>query len=1039
MLRRPGQALRATRKVVTLLFSDVVASTALGEQLDPESLSDVMVRYFDAMRPAVEANGGTVAKFIGDAVMAVFGIPATLEDDALRAVRAASAMQLALAVLNADLMPAYGVALRTRTGLNTGEVLVNDPCAAQNFVLGDAVNMAARLERAAAPGEILLGASTYRLVRRSVAAEPVDPVAAKGKAQPIDAYRLLDVTAAAVGVPRRFDVAMVGRAAELSLLDTTYRKAVEDRSCRLVTILGSPGIGKSRLVAELADATRGAAAVLVGRCLSYGNSITFWPIGEIVAQAAAVTTADSVDVAKTKLRAVVDGEDHADVVTTCVAELIGLEPATTGIADTFWGLRVFLEALARRRPLVVVLDDVQWAQPTLLDLMEHVVDWSRDAPILLVCAARPELVDVRPTWGLARDNATSVILEPLAEAEAMDLLERLLGQTTVLPAVAARIMVAAQGNPLFVEEMFAMLVDEGSLGTGSEAGPETEGQCSAVPSTIAAVLAARLDRLSADERHVLACASVVGQVFWRSAVAELGRRELEHHLTGSLAALMRRGLIVPERSSFSGDDAFRFHHLLVRDAAYLALPKSDRAGLHEAFANWLERVAGERVGEYEAILGHHLEQSCRLRDELCLADELDAERARRGATWLARAGRRSWDLGDDHASAGLLGRAADLLPAADVQRAQVLADLGCALRRGGQLGRADVVLSEAVHATARHEDRCLHGRAVLERMIARIHTGASLAPAEQLATAWVPEFTDAGDDHGLALAHWTLGLIQMVTGRAQDANRSFELAWRHGQRAGETRLALDAAGSQRVAINIGPTPATEALRLFEEHAPAVTTPFHLARLEVAKAWALAMRGAFAASRARLSSGRSLYRQLGLPLEDAGTVQILYLTEVMAGDASAATEDLLATVQILEDLGETNLLGTIAGMSADALVTQDRCVDAERLSRRAEELADPQDVDAQTRWRRARARVLARRGETLVAERFARAAVELVAGTDALNDQADTLLDLAEVLRLAGRLEEASTSVRQAVLLYRRKGNVAMAARSRLLIGAGPEV
>jgi tetratricopeptide (TPR) repeat protein len=284
-----------------------------------------------------------------------------------------------------------------------------------------------------------------------------------------------------------------------------------------------------------------------------------------------------------------------------------------------------------------------------------------------------------------------------------------------------------------------------------------------------------------------------------------------------------------------------------------------------------------------------------------------------------------------------------------------------------------------------------------------------------------------------------LGLTRMAAGRARDAHRSFELAWRHGQRAGETRLALDAAGSQRVAMNIGPTPATDALRLFEEHAPAVTTPFHLARLEVAKAWALAMRGAFAESRSRLSSGRSLYRELGLPLEDAGSVQVLYLIEVMAGDAGAATEDLLATVRILDDLGETNLLGTIAGMSADALVTWDRCIHAEQLSRRAEELADAHDVDAQTRWRRARARILARRGEIVDAERFARAAVELVAGTDALNDHADALLDLSEVLRLAGRPEEASSSVRRAIVLYRRKGNVAMAARSRLLIGAGHEV
>ena len=1037
MLAEPAPVRRAARKVVTLLFSDVIGSTALGERLDPESLTVVMARYFGAMRPVVEANGGTVAKFIGDAVMAVFGVPAVHEDDALRAVRAAHEMRLALAVLNEELVRTYGVAIQTRTGLNTGEVLVSDPSGEQNLVLGDAVNTAARLEQAAGPDEILLGASTYVLVRNAVVAERASPVAAKGKAEPVVAWRLLTVTPLASGRARNLDSPIVGRVHERAVLETSYGRAVTDQFCHVVTLVGAPGIGKSRLVTDFTDSVGSEATVLTGRCLSYGEGVTFWPVAEIVAQAAGVAVDDSLEVARTKLRSALAGDRHADVVAARVSELIALAPATAGTEESFWALRTFLEVLARRRPLVVVVDDLHWADPTLLDLLEHVMIGSRHAPILLVCATRPELFEVRPSWaGGGASNTTSVVLEPLAESEATELLANLLGEAALPDGLCALIAESAQGNPLFVEHMLAMLVEDGVLTRSNGSWKLTSSvEKVPVPPTIAALIAARLDRMNGEERSVLECASVVGQVFWRTAVAELAESALQAHVAKHLLTLLRRDLIGTDRSGFAGDDAFRFRHLLVRDAAYAALPKAVRADLHEAFTGWLERVAGERVGEYEAVLGYHLEQACRLRADLAPASVADLARARRGAEWLARSGRRSRDQGDDRSAAGLLARAAELHPStgADAVLAELLLDLGRSLRGVGDLVGAEGVLSRAAVEAASAGSDALHGRALLEMMSGGPGTRQWIGALEELVLAWLPVFTQIGDHRALALAHHLRGWISANRGQHQDGCQSYESAWRHAVRAGDTRLAFDCLGTLRVAINVGPTPASESLRLLRSYAKAFDSRLHLTRIEEAEAWVLAMQGAIRESRALLAACRATYRELGLRLDEAYSVLTLYRVESAAGDSGAATESLLAAVQTLEDMGETIFLATVTGLLADALVDQGRDTDALHFSYRSEELADPGDVDAQVRWRRARGRALSQQGETAVAEGLLRDALDLVAITDALNDHADTLLDLAEVLRASHRHDQAVAAVAQAIGLYERKGNVAMAARSRSLL------
>ncbi len=513
---------REVRKTVTVVFADVTGSTALGERLDPESMRQIMTRYFEEMRTALERHGGTVEKFIGDAVMAVFGIPVVHEDDALRAVRAAFDMRRALAALNADLERDWGVDLAARIGVNTGEVVAGDPAAGQTLVTGDAVNVAARLEQAASADEILLGEATHRLVRDAAFVEAVDPITMKGKAERVPAFRLLDVNPEAAGVERRFDSPMVGRDGQLSRLSQTFRAAVEDRACQLFTVLGAAGVGKSRLIQEFLAGLPPDTVVLRGRCLSYGEGITFWPVAEVLREAAGTRDDDPPEEQRARIGALVEGLTEADTITDRLAELIGVGQSSAAPEETFWAVRKLFEHMARRGPLVIVFDDIHWAEPTLLDLIESLADWMKEAPVLLVCPARPELLDRRPGWGGGKFNATSFLLEPLPDQDCALLIDNLLGAAAIPEAARLRILEAAEGTPLFVEEMLSMLIDDGLL-RREDGHWEPAGDLSKVrvPPTIQALLAARLDQLGQEERAVVECGSVEGKVFHRGALAVL--------------------------------------------------------------------------------------------------------------------------------------------------------------------------------------------------------------------------------------------------------------------------------------------------------------------------------------------------------------------------------------------------------------------------------------------------------------------------------------------------------------------------------------
>jgi class 3 adenylate cyclase len=677
------------RKTITVVFSDVVGSTALGEQLDPESLRLVMGRYFEEMRAVLERHGGTVEKFIGDAVVAVFGIPVLHEDDALRAVRAAAEMRDALIPLNDELERERGVRIQVRVGVNTGEVVAGDSARGEAFATGDAVNVAARLEQAARPGEILVGESTHRLVREAVTVESVKPLALKGKGEAVSAVRLLAVPEV---TGRRAASPIVGRDHELQLLARTFDGVVRGQVCHLVTVLGSAGVGKSRLVQEfLARRADDATTIVRGRCLSYGEGITFWPIKGVISQAAGLSGDESPQAAREKIRSLVESAPDADLIVERVAETIGVAKTVAGHKGTSWAIGRLFEELARRRPLVVVFDDIHWAEPTFLDLVEAVAAQSRDAPILLLCMARPELLEFRPAWADEDESATRLLLSPLSDDESERLITNLLGAPELAGEVRTRITDAAEGNPLFVEEMVAMLIDQGLLlrRNGSLAASGELFQIS-LPPTIQAVLAARLDRLGREERAVLERGSVEGKVFHRSAVFELSPAADRPRLDGRLRLLVQQEFLQPDRAGFADEKAFRFRHQLLRDVAYESLSKGMRADLHERFAGWLEEKTGERAEEFGEILGYHLEQAYRCKADLGPVDERGRELATRAANCFGSAGLRAHARGDMWGAGKLLSRALGLLPKDSVARSELLPKLDDALFETGERMRRGI-------------------------------------------------------------------------------------------------------------------------------------------------------------------------------------------------------------------------------------------------------------------------------------------------------------------------------------------------------------
>ena len=1023
------------RKTVTVLFADISGSTSLGERLDPESLRDIMSRYFDEMRRAIEQHGGTVEKFIGDAVMAVFGVPTVHEDDALRAVRAASQMREILATLNAELERDFGARLQVRIGINTGEVVAGDPSAGEAFVTGDTVNVAARFEQTAEPGEIVFGQETHRLVRDAVQVEPVDPLELKGKSDRVPAFRLVDVSPGAPALARRLDSPLVGREAELGRLQRAFEEAVAERACRMATVQGDAGLGKSRLATELVSRVGDRARVLRARCLPYGEGITFWPVAEMVKEAAAIEESDAPDSARSKLHALVaNAEDGAEVAVRVSAAIgLGEDGAGGDIQETFWAVRRLLEIVAAERPVVVLFEDIHWAEPTFLDLVQYVTRFSAEHPLLLVCTARPDLRESRPDWSAVGET---IVLEPLTDDQSAHLIGNLLGKVGLPADVEIRITDAAEGNPLFVEEMLRKLIDDRLLerdnGHWSAHGDLSE---VAVPGTISALLTARLDQLEHEERAVIQRASVVGKVFWWGAVTELSPEDDRPRVGSHLQTLLRKELVHPDRSGFAGEDAFRFSHILVRDAAYGSMPKRSRADLHQRFAGWLERKAGDRIAEFEEIVGYHLEHAYRYRAELGPVDEPARAVAEAAAERLAAAGRRALAHWDVSAAVNLLSRAVELLTADDPARVALLPDLGLVLAQS-DIPRAEAVLTEAIESARSAGDPLLEARAGVRRVFVRLLHDPNVVQLEALAEVegFLALFQGWNDDLGQAEANSLIGMIRFWQGRAAESERDFERALEHARLAGDRRQEGEILRRLALAIDQGPTSADEGIRrlsaVLEESQGDRRVEIGVTR---ARAGLEAMRGRFAAAHELIAHGKAVARELGDQVALAAVFRDAGFVEMLAGDPAAAEAEYRHGFEILERIGDSGHLASAAPDLGDAIYAQERYEDADALAELTERITIEGDRDAQVRGTQLRAKVLARRGRFDEATAVAEDAARIAAGTDYLELHAHALESLAEVLLLAGRPEEAASSLREAIELLRQKGNVVEQARAQVLL------
>ena len=755
---------REVRKVVTVLFCDLTGSTAIGDRTDPEALRTLMRRYYETARVVLERHGGMVEKFVGDAVMAVFGIPVATEDDALRAVRAAVELR--------DTVHELG--LEARIGVNTGDVVAGE---GDTLVTGDAVNVAARLEQAAGAGEVLLGDATLRLVRDATTSEAVS-LTLKGKPEPVPAHRLITLDTAVTGVARNLDTPLVGRERARERLRSDFADALATRTCRLFTLIGPAGVGKSRLVADFLASVGEAATVAGGRALSYGEGITYWPLVEMLIQ-------------------------------------LGVEPADairSTPADTQLATRAIFEAAAEKRPLVLVLDDLQWAEPPMLDLVEHVVDWSRDAPIFMLCIARPELLDVRPGWGGGKMNATSILLEPLGEAEAITLADSLLDGIELDAETRSRILTIAEGNPLFLEEMAALA-------------REARGVVS-VPPTIRALLQARLDTLNEAERTVIERGAVEGKVFHRGAVMALAPEADRAGVGGQLLSLMRKELVRPDRTQIAGDDAFRFRHLLIRDTAYDSLPKAVRAELHERFGDWL--AAHGDLLEQDGLVGYHLEQAAGYLRELDADDPRAAAIASRAAERLAAAGHAAFERGDVSAASGLLGRAHGLMPAGP-RRREIIPDLVDVLERVARPGSIPELLDEL-----REGDEVDRARAmVAEIALDPLAAGRTLLECSRLLDEADAALVAGGDPAALGRLELARGLVAWGACQASDSLHAYQRAWELFETAGVHAYRAELVGAISGGLAFSGTPPRDALRIIEKLAASVGDggPLFAANLE----------------------------------------------------------------------------------------------------------------------------------------------------------------------------------------------------------------
>jgi DNA-binding SARP family transcriptional activator len=991
-----GLAAAMLRKTATVL----VAKLAGDRGADPEMARSSVAAARKHAEEIVIRHGGAFVAGLGGELVWVFGLPLVREDDALRALRAADELRSALSALGSPEL----CRLTVRIGIATGEVVAESA----SDLFGDPLNRGIALSEAAQAGEILVGDATRRLALNAVRVEPALDGAA---------WRLLDLAVHAA-IALQIEGPMVGREEELERARATFARTRRMNEANLLTVIGDAGIGKSRLAEELCRRLSGEATILTGRCLSYGEGIAFWPLREALTQAAGEESRDAI-------RRLVDGTDDADVVADIVAAALGLAPAESVGEQLPWAFRRVLEVLAGKGPLVIVIDDVHWAEPPLLDLVEYLVDWLR-APVLFVCLARPELLDVRPGWGGGRPRVGSVVLAPLDDAAALRFFDQQLGERQLSLAQRDRILRTAEGNPLFVEQLLQM----------SAEAPWWERE-SQIPGTIQSLVTARLDRLGPGERAFIERAALIGREFWPAAVRELLPVEARSSADKHLMALVRRGLIHPDRSTLAGEEQLRFHHILIRDVAYRSTPKSIRTVLHERFAVWLAR----RGEQYDEFVGYHFEQAHRCLVELGIGDTASRALAARSGEHLAAAGRRAVTRGDANAGVRLLRSAGSMFDAAGRQRPDVLLDLGTALGDSGDLREAEQVFAAALEQSRVLGADSLAARALIELSFNRVLVDPSIPLADMLLVAEkaVKTFARGGDDGGIARAWHHVAMVHWIQSRAAEMEHVLERAMMHAERAGDRQMQSRILGFVARTAVMGPRPVAEGIerctlilvRAKDDVVLTAVTETMLAMLE-------AMRGNFDGARSYRSGATRRLEAVGLSVTVAVLQMYSAWIELMARTPERALPGMREAHDFLERIGEGHRRAVTAAMLGRLLFFHGDYDESERYLQISEDCASPDDVAAQTFWRGTLARLLIAAGNPRRAQQLADRAVAIVSTTDFLMLHGDALVDRSAVLSALGRCDAAMHDLDEASQLFEQKGvtvSLASARRSYRSISA----
>lgn len=994
-----------TRKTVTVMFADLAGSTAFEEAVDAETAREVIGRYHDLLRSTAQRHRAGVTKYIGDGFMGVWGVPEVGADDAEHAVEAALELQESFIGLASQVADVHGVNLALRVAVNTGEVVVG---ANDADLVGDALNVGARLESECPHGQVVVGEETWRSTRGRYRYDPMGRMQVKGRSSPVAVYQWSGRSTEASD-----SIAFVGRADELRRIQAVFDEAVDNAAARLITIIGDPGVGKSRLAAEFISAHPDARIVRANCAVEGTPALT--PIVELLR---------SRDIEADVPAGTPERERIVRALTGMAAGIAG------SVEETFWALRRFAEILAAERPLIIVFDDIHWADSLLLDFIEHLAEWARGVPVLMIGLARPEIRETRPELVAVGGCVTEAVrlsgLEPSATAE---LAAQVLGSEQLPVELLGRLPSSTGGNPLFVRELVGMLVHDGVLVPRPDGWRLTvDVDAIAIPPTIQALLASRLERLNAADRRVLEVASVVGTDFSPAAVCALtglGRAETQ----AALDRLRRHDLAQPT-GTYSGDEpVWRFHHVLIRDVAYRRLLKSDRAELHETLADWAPGDGARPALQSDEMIARHLEAAVGYRRDLGMRDEHTTELALRSARGYLASARRALDR-DELLSAGTQAARGAAIATGDATLKAELLLIGCeAFLSAGDVAAGAPLVDELEHVAG----ESLAPWAICYRCQFIAYTDPSRLPeADERLQGAIDEFSQREDTAGLAKAHRVRASARGRLGRIGDSEIDLFEALIAARQCGDHRQITAALGAAPNAALWGPSPAPKAggrcldvvrMQRMTTAAPSLeaTSLRCLAVLEL-------LRGRADKARTMLGDARQVVADLGLRHGLMETELFAGIIEMMVGDPVSAEPHFRTALEGLDALGVGADAGQAAALLARSVLAQGRVDEADRYAAESERIAG-HNLKTAIAWRAVRAEILSARGEHEAAIANAREAVAVAAQTDLVLDHADACLALSRVLAVAGDAPTAARARSDAEALYRAKDAVFMVGRA----------